>query len=137
MASCLQVAGLAKELKRERLALSRAQQVPLTQSTAGMMAQPKKDAGMASMLKPPPAQQQGQGAQSLAGVMAALNYTGVESMLKPPPAPAVPAAAAQEVPAGEGAGEGSQAGAQLAQLGEDKPPQTEGQAAGDSMTDAE
>ena len=137
MASCLQVAGLAKELKRERLALSRAQQVPLTQSTAGMMAQPKKDSGMASMLKPPPAQQEGKGAQRLAGVMAALNYTGVESLLKPPPAPAAPAVAAQEVPAGEGAGEESQAGAQLAQLGEDKPPQTEGQAAGDTMTDAE
>ena len=111
--------------------------MPLSQSTAGMMAQPKKDAGMASMLRPPPAQREGLGAQSLAGVMAALNYTGVGAMLKPPPAPAAPAVAAQEVAAGEGAGEESRAGGQLAQLGEDKPPQTEGQAAGNTMTDAE
>jgi hypothetical protein len=31
----VQVAGLAKELKRERLALSRAQQVPLTRASGG------------------------------------------------------------------------------------------------------
>lgn len=111
--------------------------MPVTQSTAGMMSQPKKDAGIASILKPPPAQQAAQGAQSLAGVMAALNYTGAGSVLKPPAAPAAPAVAAQKVAAGGGAGEESRAGGQLAQLGADKPPETEGQAAGDAMTDAE
>ena len=129
-AFCFQVAELAKELKRERLALSKAQQVRATRSTAGVMAQPK-DAETASLLKPPPAPPQSQTTQGLAGVMANLNFTGLGS------APAAPAVAAREVPAGGGAGGESQAGSQLAQVGEDKPPQTEGRTAGDAMTDAE
>ena len=130
---CFQVAGLAKELKRERLALSKMQQVPATQVTGDTMSRPK-EGGMTSALSPPPAQLQA--GSSLAGTTEGLKDVGMLAVPQPPPTPAAPAVAGQKVPAGGGAGEDGQAGTQLAQVGEDRPPQTEVQAAGE-MTDAE
>ena len=85
----VQVAGLAKELKRERLALSRAQQVPLTKASGGNLP-PLRNASAGLLLTTP--------------------------VLETPPAPMAPAVV-QKVPALVQRAE-SQPGAQLAQQAE-------------------
>ena len=85
----VQVAGLAKELKRERLALSRAQQVPLTKASGGNLSL-LRNASVGSLLTTP--------------------------ILETPPAPMAPAVV-QKAPAVVQKAE-SQPGAQLAQQAE-------------------
>jgi hypothetical protein len=86
----VQVAGLAKELKRERLALSKAQQVPLTKASGGNLPL-LRNASVGLLLTTP--------------------------ALETPPAPMAPAVV-QKVPAVVQRAESQPSAHQLAQQGE-------------------
>ena len=122
-----QVAGLAKELKRERQALSKAQQVPTTQSTA--------DALPAITDRLPAAKSAGVSSIGT-DAAAALGGASATAVLQPPPVPAAPAVVQKAPAIVEKAPElDSVAGAQLAQLSDTKRQAGEGQAAADNTTD--
>ena len=122
-----QVAGLAKELKRERQALSKAQQVPTTQSTA--------DAQSANTDALPTVRGASVGSVATDAV-AAVEDASTVAVLQPPPVPAAPAIVQKAPAIVEKAPElDSAAGAQLAQLVDTKRQAGEGQAAADNTTD--
>ena len=122
-----QVAGLAKELKRERQALSKAQQVPTTQSTAD---------ALPAVTDPLPAAKSAGVSSADTDAVAAVKDVSRIPVLQPPPVPAAPAVVQKAPAIVEKAPElGSAAGAQLAQLADTKWQAGDGQAAAENATD--
>ena len=122
-----QVAGLAKELKRERQALSKAQQVPTTQSTADTLP---------AITDPLPAAKSAGVSSVGTDAASAVKDVSRIPVLQPPPVPAAPAIVQKAPAIVEKAPElDSAAGAQLAQLSDTKRQAREGQAAADNTTD--
>ncbi|CAK0772077.1 hypothetical protein CVIRNUC_003926 [Coccomyxa viridis] len=122
-----EVAGLAKELKRERQALSKAQQVPTTQSTADTLP---------AITDPLPAAKSAGVSSVGTDAASAVKDVSRIPVLQPPPVPAAPAIVQKAPAIVEKAPElDSAAGAQLAQLSDTKRQAREGQAAADNTTD--
>ena len=84
-----QVAGLAKELKRERQALSKAQQVPTMQSSAD---------ALPAYTDPLPAVKGAGVSSGVTDTVSAVKDASITSVLQPPPVPAAPVAV-QKAPA--------------------------------------